>query len=400
MKRQALAMKKQTQSGALSLWVGVTVATTLALAAVFASRWYGSLYGGRHLEQTFWARSLAESAVHLALAQVSASDTYAGAMTAAMTVTVAQPVAPPPLDSPTADLAACLKDDWRRITVRLPSGRQWLATAKGRYEPLFRTLIDAGERLELQEVTTSSRDWEMPDPERANGGEETRWADLVGGTVILRATNPQIVGGRVLSGPQGTLTLDDAVTVKGERRALAKPWPRASLPPVQGMFLPAPEGKLSSLAGGAYRTSGLYVQLPSRYAFRGPTIIHVEGNAVIGADGLISARGFPSDLVLVVHGSQCEVHLPFSGGIFAPDADVTLHGTGHFGGAIVARTVRNDGAAKLVFDRGLVRRTRGIRQGFHLVDLWPESAETVAGLVDASDSAAAPSPTVSASPNP
>jgi hypothetical protein len=372
MRLSRLGLRLRQQQGALSLWVGVTVAVTLALAAVFASRWFGSLYGVRHMEQTFWQRSLAESTVHLALARVNASDSFAGVTTETMTLTVVKPSDPPPFDSPSADLAACEGPDWREISVRLPSGRHWLATAKARYEPLFRTLIDAGERLDLQEITTSSQDWERRDPLRANGGEEPRWGDLYGGQVILRATNPQSIGGNVLCGPSGSLVIDPAVTVRGERRAAARPFPRASMPPVLGALLPFPEGKVATLPGGPYRTSGLYVQKPSRYAFRGPAIIHVEGNAVIGTDTLSSAGAGAGDLVVVVHGTQCEVHLPFMGGIFAPDADVVLHGTGFFSGAIVARTVRNDGSAKLVFDRGLVRRTRGLRKDFRLVAFWPE----------------------------
>jgi hypothetical protein len=363
---------QQRERGAISLWVGVTVAVTLALAAVFASRWFGSLSSVRHMEQTFWQRSLAESAVHLALARVNASDSYAGVTTETMTVAVVKPSEPPTLDSPSADLAACLPEDWRQITVRLPSGRHWQATAKAHYEPLFRTLIDASERVELQEVSTSSRDWEKPDPKRANGGEETRWGDLIAGQVVLRAINPQVIGGDVLCGPNGSLVLDPTVSVTGERRTLAKPWKRKPMPEAQGAILPYPEGKMIAIPGGQYRTSGLYVQKPSRYALRGPTKIHVDGNAVIGVDTLMAGTGHPSDLVLIVHGSQVEVHLPFSGGIFAPNAEVTLHGTGHFGGAIVAKSVRNTGQAKLVFDRSLVRKTRGDRLAYHLVGMWPE----------------------------
>lgn len=393
---------RRGQAGVLSLWVGITVAITLALAAVFASRWYGSLTGVRHLEQTFWQRSLAESAVHLALARVNASDSFAGVTTTAMALTVIRPSDPPPLDSQSMDLAACEGGDWRRIGVRLPSGRQWRALAKAHYEPLFRTLVDASERLELQEVSTSSQDWERRDPQGAHVGEEARWGDLYGGQVVLRAINPQTIGGNVLCGPAGGLDIAAAVTVKGERRAAGRPIPRASLPPVLGAMLPFPEGKVTTLPGGPYRTSGLYVQKPSRYAFRGPAIIHVEGNAVIGVDTLVAGGSVPGDLVVVVHGGQCEVHLPFSGGIFAPEADVVLHGTGFFHGAIVARTLRNDGQAKLIFDRGLVRRTRGLRKGFYLVALWPDAPDAPAGSdgdAVATTVDGAPSPSVSPLPS-
>jgi hypothetical protein len=388
-------MSRRTESGAISLWVGVMVAITLAMAAVFASRWFGSLYGVRHMEQTFWQRSLAESTVHLALAKVNASDSYAGVTTETMTLTVTKPKDPPSLDSPSVDLAACLPEDWRQIHVRLPSGRNWQAVAKARYQPLFRTLIEATERVELQEVSTSSRDWEKPDLPQANGSDTGRWGDLVGGQVVLRAINPQVIRGDVLCGPSGSLNVDPSVTVNGERRSLGRPWPRASLPPAQGVVLPYAEGKATALPGGSYRTSGLYVEKPSRYAFRGAAIIHVEGDAVIGADTLIGARSYPSDLVLVVHGGRCEVHLPFSGGIFAPEAEVTLHGSGHFAGAIVAKTVRNDGQASLIFDRSLVRRTRGQRLAYHLVGLWPEGRPgefAAASDALASDAAGSPSP--------
>ncbi|MBC7542918.1 MAG: hypothetical protein H7338_09330 [Candidatus Sericytochromatia bacterium] len=363
--------RRHAASGLLSVWVGVMVAITLALGAVLASRWMGSLTGSRHLEQTFWQHSLAESAAHLALAHINASDTYAGATTAAMTVAVTKPKQAPPLTSPWTDLAAYHGDDWRQIRISLPAGGAWLATAKAQYDPLFRTLLDARERIELQEVATASFDSEVPDAKDPRGGERPQWGDLIGGQISLRAVQPRNIGGRLLTGSTGRPVLDPGISVSGEQRALSRPWPRASMPPVQGAFLPIPTDKQQVLPGGHYRTSGLYLQGQGRFIFQSPTALHIEGNVVIGPQMLVGPTHRASDLLLLVSGSACEIHLPFSGGVFAPDAEVTLHGTGDFVGAIVARAVRNDGQGRLLFDRALPRWTRGERQFFRLVHIAP-----------------------------
>ena len=387
---------RRNQMGILSLWVGIMVAITLAMSAVLANRWIGSLTGTRHLEQAFWQRSLADSAANLAIARVNASDTYAGAMTNAMTLAVSKPNAAPPLTSPWTDLAAFGPEDWRKISIGLPAGGTWTAMAKAHYEPLFRTLIDARERIELQEIATSSIDSEIIDPKDPSGGERPQWGDLIGGRITLRAVQPHVIGGNVLCGGSDSTAVDDGIAIKGERRALTRPWPRASTPPVQGAFLPMPTDKNQVLPGGHYRTSALYVQGPGKYVMTGPAALHIEGSAVIGPSMLQPSTGRAADLLLLVGGTECEIYLPFVGGVFAPDADVVLHGTGDFVGGIVAKSVRNDGQGRLVFDRALPRRTRGPRQLFRLVNVSPGREP---GDAPASDGSASDGQSVSPVPH-
>ncbi|MDA2927266.1 hypothetical protein MYX78_08550 [Acidobacteria bacterium AH-259-G07] len=128
-------------------------------------------------------------------------------------------------------------------------------------------------------------------------------------------------------------------------------------------------GKFLHLQAGTYNINsiqlggGAWLVVDS-----GPIVINVAGNGITGsnkavdfgggsiANEIANLAGVPSDLLFVYGGSQ---PLEFSGGsgayglIYAPNAEVSIGGGGHWYGAIVANTLDNGGGSSIHYDRSL-----------------------------------------------
>lgn len=111
-----------------------------------------------------------------------------------------------------------------------------------------------------------------------------------------------------------------------------------------------------SYSGGEYSTSSIKIVGSGYVQFTGPTTLYVSGTVDIGGNGMVTADNIPANLIIKVVGSY-NVKMTgtsnFYGGVYAPQSEVVVSGTGGFFGAIVGDEVKLSGSAKLHYDEAM-----------------------------------------------
>jgi hypothetical protein len=350
------------------LWVlGVL---SVSLLVVFTTvGWLVALHAAQRRERARAdAQVVAESAIHLALAELNRAPGYAGLATSEAVVNVQTPAGGAPPTSPWFSLDATDVADWRRLAATVRVG---MATAraggmaKAIYHPLFPAGLFASEGLDLRDLTTDSYDSRRGD---YRASREFLHGD-VGTFGTLRLGGACQIGGDARPGPGQTVVLPPGVKVMGR----IHPYPvRFSHPLVEGPRdqlkpLKIPLRKTMTLAGGAYVVPDLQLPDTTRLLVQHPVTLYVGGNVRLPAHALITHSAKALDVTLYVAGVSVELWPPFRGALYAPQATVVIHGPGEIFGAITARTITTTGPLVVHADRSLPYLTRGPRVEFRLL---------------------------------
>lgn len=110
-----------------------------------------------------------------------------------------------------------------------------------------------------------------------------------------------------------------------------------------------------TLEPGRYRYESVTQQGGSSLTINGPTTIYVSGDVVVGGSGIVNITRDPADLTLIVQGMRVmfEGRSEFYGTVIAPNADVSLSGTGDYFGAVIGRTLELRGDLRFHVDESL-----------------------------------------------
>lgn len=117
-----------------------------------------------------------------------------------------------------------------------------------------------------------------------------------------------------------------------------------------------------TLTGGTYYFDSVRMTGQARIYVTGPTVIYVKGDGVFGGGGIVNATENPANLLVYSEGSTLSLKggSGFHGAVYAPDSDVTVHGTSDYFGTIVGRTVHFQGDAAVHVDESIVKDLFGI----------------------------------------
>ena len=205
-----------------------------------------------------------------------------------------------------------------------------------------------------------------------------------GATINGTLSTPRVGVGNCSSGNVTALTSNGGATVTGGvvhlPQAVTLPTPTAPdpLPPTTSTnyssnttLTPAggPYGDIKMIAGATLHLgAGTYVFNSLTLAGNsflvvdsGPVIIKIAGQAsatpVDFTGGTVSNPGFDPSMLQIVYGGTGAVKL--AGGasaaavVYAPNADITFAGNGHFYGSVIGKTVTDTGGAQIHYDTSL-----------------------------------------------
>jgi hypothetical protein len=117
------------------------------------------------------------------------------------------------------------------------------------------------------------------------------------------------------------------------------------------------EHKVYDLPPGTYYFDDLVLHGQTELRISGETIIYLTGDLITAGSSLVNTSLVPNNLKIFMAGEGNEADLSanvdFHGVLYAPEADVTVSGSGELFGVVVGKTLDVKGTGEIHYDENL-----------------------------------------------